>query len=79
MNRALVVYGTKSGCTAGVAETGLSPESVGVFPGWNQPEEFSMVERLVMRAMKAPQGDFRKPELAAEWARALAEPLEVQS
>ena len=60
-------------------EAGLSPESVGVFPGWNQPEKFSMVERLVMRAMKAPQGDFREPELAAEWARALAESLEAQS
>jgi len=55
-----------------IAEAGLDPEAVGVFPGWNEPKKFSLVERLVMRAMKAPEGDFREPETAARWARELA-------
>ena len=38
----------------------------------NDPARFSLAERLVMKALKAPVGDFRDPDVAASWARATA-------
>lgn len=116
MSTVLVVYGTKSGCTAGIAErigmwhasakqwlighaaelkerpvalftacltiasdpgktdevraytdpliteSGVEPVDVGMFAGMNDPKAFSLPERLIMKAMKAPEGDFRDYE-----------------
>lgn len=53
-------------------ETGLEPVDIGLFPGMNVPKAFSLPERLIMKAMKAPEGDFRDPKAAAEWAAGLA-------
>lgn len=55
-----------------IAETGIEPISIGVFAGWNEPKEFSFLERSVMKLMKAPQGDFRDPAEIAEWAEGIA-------
>jgi hypothetical protein len=49
--------------------------AIGLFPGMNMPKTFSLPERLIMKAMKAPEGDFRDPGAAAEWATELAPKL----
>ena len=58
-----------------LTETGLEPVDVGLFPGMNLPKAFSLPERLIMKAMKAPEGDFRDLEAVAEWAAATAPAL----
>lgn len=106
MSTVSVVYGTKSGCTAGIAErvgaalftacltmatdppkadeiraytdpllteTGIEPIDVGLFAGMNDPKKFSLPERLIMKAMKAPGGDFRDYDAVDTWARSVAE------
>jgi menaquinone-dependent protoporphyrinogen oxidase len=60
-----------------IAETGVTPLDVGLFAGMNEPKEFSLPERLIMKAMKAPEGDFRDMDAVAEWARAMAPKLGV--
>lgn len=55
-----------------LTETGLEPVDIGLFPGMYLPKEFSLPERLVMKAMKSPEGDFRDLQAAAEWATELA-------
>jgi len=59
--------------TAPLSEaTGVEPVDIGMFAGWNEPKEFSMIERLVMKAMKAPAGDFRDWDAIDAWANDLA-------
>lgn len=58
-----------------LSETGLEPVDIGLFPGMNLPKTFSLPERLIMKAMKAPEGDFRDLGAAAEWATELAPKL----
>ncbi len=47
---------------------------VGLFAGMNEPKRFSLPERLILKAVKAPQGDFRDYEAVSVWARAYARP-----
>lgn len=56
-----------------VTETGIEPVDVGLFAGMNDPKAFSLPERLIMKAMKAPEGDFRDYESVDAWARSVAE------
>lgn len=58
-----------------IAETGLEPVTVGLFAGSNIPKTFSLPERLIMKAMKAPEGDFRDYDAVAAWARETAPAL----
>lgn len=58
-----------------IAETGVQPVDIGLFAGMNDPKKFSLPERLLMKAMKAPQGDFRDMAAVAEWTRGAAEKL----
>lgn len=60
-----------------IAETGVTPVDIGLFAGMNQPKTFSLPERLIMKAMKAPEGDFRDLEAVATWAEALASKLAI--
>ena len=55
-----------------IAETGVKPIDVGVFAGWYEPKKLSFLERTIMGAMKAPQGDFRDWGAIDQWTRALA-------
>lgn len=55
-----------------IAETGVQPVEIGLFAGMNEPKTFSLPERLIMKAMKAPQGDFRDMDAVAEWTRGVA-------
>lgn len=52
-----------------MAETGVEPVDVGLFAGWNEPKRFSLIERTILKLMKAPQGDFRDQAAIASWAR----------
>lgn len=51
-----------------VAETGVTPASVGLFAGWNEPKHFSFIERTILKMMKAPEGDFRDWDAIDAWA-----------
>jgi menaquinone-dependent protoporphyrinogen oxidase len=51
-----------------VADAGLTPVDIGVFAGWNEPKAFPLVERLILKAMKAPVGDFRDWAAVESWA-----------
>lgn len=55
-----------------IEESGVSPVDVGLFAGINEPEKFSLPERLILKALKAPQGDFRDYEKIAAWSREVA-------
>ena len=58
---------------APVAEAaGITPIDTGLFAGWNQPGSFPLVERLVLKAMKAPVGDFRDWDAIDSWAEKVA-------
>ncbi|MDP2234477.1 MAG: flavodoxin domain-containing protein [Actinomycetota bacterium] len=52
-----------------IAESGVTPVEIGLFAGMNELAKFSLPERLIMKAMKAPQGDFRDLEAVAAWTR----------
>ncbi len=52
-----------------ISESGIAPVDVGLFAGWNDPASFSLPERLIMKAMKAPRGDFRDYSAVADWTR----------
>lgn len=60
-----------------VTESGVEPVDVGAFAGMNDPRAFSLPERLIMKAMKAPEGDFRDYEAVDEWTRDVAGKLGV--
>ena len=55
-----------------VAETGVKPVDVGLFAGWNEPKEFSFIERTIMKMMKAPEGDFRDWAAIDAWSEKVA-------
>jgi menaquinone-dependent protoporphyrinogen oxidase len=46
-----------------------------VFPGLVDPEALGMGERLVVKAVRAPAGDYRPWEEIAEWASTIARSL----
>ena len=55
-----------------VEQTGIEPVDVGLLAGWNEPKKFSLPERLILKAMKAPEGDFRDWEAVAAWTRSVS-------
>jgi len=54
---------------------GLTPVSTGLFPGWFLPARFGFFERLILKMMKTPHGDFRNLEAVRAWTRATAEKM----
>jgi menaquinone-dependent protoporphyrinogen oxidase len=58
-----------------IADAGLAPVDVGTFAGWNEPAEFPFVERMILKAMKAPTGDFRDWAAIDAWSEKLAPQL----
>ena len=52
--------------------TGVTPVDIGTFAGWNEPTKFPLVERTLMKMMKAPQGDFRDFAAVDAWADEVA-------
>jgi len=60
-----------------IKETGVQPTDVGLFAGWFVPKKFSLLERTIMKAMKAPEGDHRDFAAVDAWAAKTAQPLGV--
>lgn len=58
-----------------IAQSGVRPADIGLFAGMNVPKAFSFPERLIMKAMKAPEGDFRDLDAARSWATGVADRL----
>ncbi len=50
-----------------IAESGVTPVDIGLFAGMNVPKAFSLPERLILKAMKSPEGDFRDMDAVAAW------------
>ncbi len=61
-----------------IEATGVEPLDVGLFAGWNEPKDFPFLERTILKAMKAPQGDFRDWETIDSWASVVSTKLAVQ-
>jgi menaquinone-dependent protoporphyrinogen oxidase len=57
-----------------VRQTGVRPIDLGLFAGWNVPKRFSLIERLLLKTMKAPEGDFRDWAAIDAWAAKIAVP-----
>ncbi|MDZ7708369.1 MAG: flavodoxin domain-containing protein [Trueperaceae bacterium] len=53
----------------------IAPRDVRLFHGKLDPEELGLFERWVVRAVKAPVGDYRDPSTIAAWAREIAATL----
>lgn len=60
-----------------LAESGIEPVDIGLFNGWFEPKEFGLVERTVLKAMKAPQGDHRDWDAIDAWTAGVAPKLTV--
>jgi len=60
-----------------IEQTGIEPVALGTFAGWYEPKKFSFLERTILKAMKAPQGDFRDWDAIDAWARETADKLGV--
>lgn len=60
-----------------IAESGVQPVDVGTFAGWNEPKSFSLPERMIMKVMKAPVGDFRDWDAIDAWTKSLEAKLGV--
>lgn len=58
-----------------VAAAGLTPLSTRAFAGWYDPAKFAFAERMIMKVIKAPTGDFRDEAEVRAWARELAATL----
>jgi len=50
---------------------GVQPVDVGLFAGVMDPKKLPLVARLMMKAMKAPAGDFRDWDAIRAWARSV--------
>lgn len=55
-----------------LSSIGISPVTFELVPGWYLPEKFRLWERVVMRIMRAPQGDWRDLPAVARWTRETA-------
>ena len=60
-----------------IEENSLTPIDTGLFAGWNEPKAFSFPERMIMKVMKAPQGDFRDMAAISAWTESVAPQLGV--
>lgn len=49
----------------------VQPVDVGLFAGALDPKKLPLVARLMMKAMKAPAGDYRDWDAIRDWARSL--------
>lgn len=61
--------GQRTAADAFVEAAGLQPVAVANFPGWVIPDRLPLHERVLMRAMNTPLGDFRDLDAVAAWTR----------
>lgn len=50
----------------------LEPISMGFFAGKMDPSKLNFIERMIIKAIKAPSGDFRNWEAIEAWAKELS-------
>lgn len=55
----------------------MRPLDLGIFGGWSLPERFGFLERLALKAIQAPVGDFRDWGAIEAWAGGLPARLGV--
>jgi menaquinone-dependent protoporphyrinogen oxidase len=53
----------------------IAPHDITIFHGAVDTKKLSFAERLILKGVKAPAGDFRDWEAIASWASAIAEEL----
>lgn len=54
----------------------VAPRSTAFFGGVIDPKKMNMAERLIVKSLKAPTGDFRDWEAVEAWARDIAAALQ---
>jgi menaquinone-dependent protoporphyrinogen oxidase len=54
---------------------GIKPRDVTVFRGNLDPEELSLFEKVIVKGMAAPTGDYREWEVIRQWAHHIAQML----
>jgi menaquinone-dependent protoporphyrinogen oxidase len=57
----------------------IKPRDIAAFPGAIFPEKLSLFERLILKMVKAPSGDFRDWNLVGAWANSIAGSLKAQA
>jgi menaquinone-dependent protoporphyrinogen oxidase len=55
----------------------VAPREITVFHGDIDPSELGLLEKMAIKAVKAPTGDFRDWEAISEWATAVAEQIKA--
>jgi menaquinone-dependent protoporphyrinogen oxidase len=55
-----------------VERAGLQPAGIGLFAGWYEPRQFSVVERAILRSLNAPKGDHRDWHAVEAWTDTVA-------
>ena len=58
-------------------DIGFSPVAVKNFPGWVLMDRIPLHERVLLKSMRTPTGDFRDLDAVAEWAREIRPLLEA--
>ncbi len=58
---------------------GLQPRDIALFGGAMDAEKLSFIERLMIRMLKAPVGDFRDWDAIASWASSIAATLQAEA
>ncbi|HEY95017.1 MAG TPA: hypothetical protein G4O15_08780 [Dehalococcoidia bacterium] len=53
----------------------IKPREITVFHGVADPEKMSFFDKLILKMVKAPSGDFRKWEAITDWAKGIAAEL----
>lgn len=54
----------------------IKPKDIAVFNGELDPQKLGFAEKLILKAVKAPTGDFRNWEAIAKWAEDIARALQ---
>lgn len=57
----------------------VHPRDVAVFHGALDPKKLNLIEKLLIKGIKAPLGDFRNWEAISAWAASIAEALSADS
>ena len=69
--------GKQKAADAFVEMLGFSPAAVKNFPGWVIMDKIPVHERLLLKSMRTPTGDFRDLDAVRDWAREIAPLLQT--
>src|SRR5690625_620593 len=69
--------GRQKATDAFLDDIGFSPAAVKNFPGWVLMDRIPLHERVLLKSMRTPTGDFRDLDAVAEWAREIRPLLEA--